>query len=126
MGSIMSENDMFACHPWIRNSANELNVPLYISILKLMKAYMRSSDVHKGALQNSSKTLTVDELFYLKKRFYLLEPSKNGSIDMETIKATKLSRETGNHRETIGKTETAIEKVTNKRKRDVLGSEKSS
>ncbi|GJW90131.1 hypothetical protein Tco_0167684 [Tanacetum coccineum] len=29
--------------------------------------------------------------------------------------STKLSRETGNHRETIGKTETVIEKVTNKR-----------
>ncbi|GKF07386.1 kinesin light chain-related protein 1, partial [Tanacetum coccineum] len=35
---------------------------------------------------NSSKTLTVDELFYLKEQFFG-EPSKNESINMENIKA---------------------------------------
>lgn len=74
-------------HPWIRSSANEMKVPLDISILRLMKAYMRSSALRKAALRALSKTLTVDELFYLKEQFSLLEPSKNGSIGMENIKA---------------------------------------
>lgn len=73
-------------HPWIRNT-NEVKVPLDISILRLMKAYMRSSALRKAALRALSKTLTVDELYYLKEQFSLLEPSKNGSISMENIKA---------------------------------------
>ncbi|KAJ9562261.1 hypothetical protein OSB04_007421 [Centaurea solstitialis] len=72
-------------HPWIRNSV-EVKVPLDISILRLMKGYMRSSALRKAALRALSKTLTVDELFYLKEQFALLEPSKNGSISMENIK----------------------------------------
>ncbi|GJV48054.1 putative reverse transcriptase domain-containing protein, partial [Tanacetum coccineum] len=86
--------DMFAGHPWIRNTANELKVPLDISILKLMKAYMRSSALRKAALRALSKTLTVDELFYLKEQFSLLEPSKNGSINMENIKAALMKHAT--------------------------------
>lgn len=37
-------------------------------------------------LQAVSKTLTVDELSYLKEQFELLEPNKNGFITLETIK----------------------------------------
>lgn len=37
--------------------------------------------------QALSKTLTVDELFYLKEQFALLEPNKNGTISLENIKA---------------------------------------
>ena len=36
--------------------------------------------------QALSKTLTVDELFYLKEQFALLEPNKNGAISLENIK----------------------------------------
>lgn len=36
--------------------------------------------------QALSKTLTVDELFYLKEQFVLLEPNKNGSISLDNIK----------------------------------------
>ncbi|KAJ0077046.1 hypothetical protein Patl1_36189 [Pistacia atlantica] len=112
-------------HPWIR-SYNNVKVPLDISILKLMKAYMRSSSLRKVALkvcqvdredyielffacihmirqrtsinlhdgcplqmieiQALSKTLTIDELFYLKQQFALLEPNKNGYISLENIK----------------------------------------
>ncbi|GAB4827262.1 hypothetical protein Ancab_034150 [Ancistrocladus abbreviatus] len=36
--------------------------------------------------QALSKTLTVDELFYLKEQFALLQPSKNGTISLENIK----------------------------------------
>jgi len=32
-----------------------------------------------------SKTLTADELYYLREQFSLLEPSKNGSISLENV-----------------------------------------
>ncbi|XP_031116007.1 CDPK-related kinase 5-like [Ipomoea triloba] len=73
------------CHPWIK-SCNDTKVPLDILIFKLMKAYMRSSALRKAALRALSKTLTVDELFYLKEQFALLEPNKNGTISLENIK----------------------------------------
>ena len=41
--------------------------------------------------QALSKTLTVDELFYLREQFALLEPSKNGTISLENIKSVSLS-----------------------------------
>lgn len=37
-------------------------------------------------MQSLSKTLTVDQLFYLKEQFALLEPSKNDTISIENIK----------------------------------------
>lgn len=43
-----------------------------------------SSPVH--FLQALSKTLTVDELFYLKEQFALLEPNKNGTISFDNVK----------------------------------------
>uniref|UniRef100_A0A0R0HCY3 non-specific serine/threonine protein kinase n=1 Tax=Glycine max TaxID=3847 RepID=A0A0R0HCY3_SOYBN len=71
-------------HPWIRNK--DVKLPLDILIFKLMKAYMCSSSLRKAALRALSKTLTVDELFYLREQFALLEPSKNGTINLENIK----------------------------------------
>ncbi|KAL2522782.1 CDPK-related kinase 5 [Forsythia ovata] len=73
------------CHPWIKNS-NDVKVHLDILIFKLLKAYMRSSPLRKAALRSLSKTLTVDQLFYLKEQFALLEPSKNGTISLDNIK----------------------------------------
>ncbi|GMH14769.1 hypothetical protein Nepgr_016610 [Nepenthes gracilis] len=73
------------CHPWLRNFI-EVKVPLDILIFKLMKAYLCSSSLRKAALKALSKTLTVDELFYLKEQFALLQPNKNGTISLETIK----------------------------------------
>ncbi|KAK9285191.1 hypothetical protein L1049_024379 [Liquidambar formosana] len=73
-------------HPWIK-SCNDVKVPLDILIFKLMKSYMRSSALRKAALRALSKTLTVDELHYLKEQFALLEPNKNGTICLENIKA---------------------------------------
>ncbi|KAL3626787.1 CDPK-related kinase 5 [Castilleja foliolosa] len=74
------------CHPWIKD-INGIKVPLDILILKLMKAYMRSSPLRKAALRALSKTLTADELFYLKEQFAHLEPNKNGTINLDNIKA---------------------------------------
>ncbi|CAI9780764.1 unnamed protein product [Fraxinus pennsylvanica] len=73
------------CHPWINNS-NDYKVPLDILVFKLMKVYMRSSPLRKAALRAISKTLTEDELFYLKEQFALLEPNKNGTISLDNIK----------------------------------------
>ncbi|CAK8539760.1 unnamed protein product [Lathyrus sativus] len=72
-------------HPWIKNH-DDTKVPLDILIFKLMKAYMRSSSLRKAALRALSKTLTVDELIYLKEQFALLEPNKNSTISLENIK----------------------------------------
>ncbi|KAK6946148.1 Protein kinase domain [Dillenia turbinata] len=72
-------------HPWIRNY-NDVKVPLDILIFRLMKAYMRSSSLRKAALRALSKTLTVDELFYLREQFSLLEPNKTGCITLENIR----------------------------------------
>ncbi|KAL2897452.1 CDPK-related kinase 5 [Bienertia sinuspersici] len=41
-----------------------------------------------------SKTLTIDELFYLKEHFALLQPSKNGTISLENIKEALLKNAT--------------------------------
>ncbi|XP_057965679.1 CDPK-related kinase 5-like [Malania oleifera] len=80
-------------HPWIRNY-NDVKIPLDILIFKLMKAYMRSSSLRKAALRALSKTLTVDELFYLKEQFALLEPNKNGSIALENIRTALMKNAT--------------------------------
>ncbi|XP_027078343.1 CDPK-related protein kinase [Coffea eugenioides] len=80
-------------HPWIKHG-NNVKVPLDILIFKLMKAYMRSSALRKAALRALSKTLTVDELYYLKEQFALLEPSKNGTISLENIKAVLMKNAT--------------------------------
>ncbi|CAK7329824.1 unnamed protein product [Dovyalis caffra] len=72
-------------HPWIRDY-NDVKVPLDILIFKHMKAYMRSSSLRKAALRALSKTLNVDELFYLKEQFALLEPNKSSSITLENLR----------------------------------------
>ncbi|KAL3346509.1 hypothetical protein AABB24_025112 [Solanum stoloniferum] len=80
-------------HPWIKNSHN-IEVPLDILIFKLMKAYMRSSALRKAALRALSKTLTVNELFYLKEQFALLQPSKNGTISFNNVKTALMKHAT--------------------------------
>ncbi|KAL2348413.1 hypothetical protein Fmac_002413 [Flemingia macrophylla] len=72
-------------HPWI--TSKDVKVPLDILTFKLMKAYMRSSSLRKAALRALSKMLTVGELIYLSEQFALLEPNKNGTISLESIKA---------------------------------------
>ncbi|XP_051119309.1 CDPK-related protein kinase [Andrographis paniculata] len=74
------------CHPWIKHTVN-IKVPLDILIFKLLKAYMRSSPLRKAALRALSRTLTADELFYLKEQFTLLEPNKNSTINLDNIKS---------------------------------------
>ncbi|KAE8721779.1 CDPK-related protein kinase [Hibiscus syriacus] len=79
-------------HPWIQNLTN-VKVPLDILIFRLMKAYMRSSPLRKAALKALSKTLTPDELFYLREQFALLEP-KHDRITLENIKTALMKNAT--------------------------------
>ncbi|KAF5751222.1 hypothetical protein HS088_TW02G00232 [Tripterygium wilfordii] len=85
-------------HPWIRNH-RDVKVPLDILILRLMKAYLRSSSLRKAALRALSRTLTADELFYLKEQFALLDPENNGSITLEDIKMVLMKNATDSMRE---------------------------
>ncbi|CAM8935350.1 unnamed protein product [Rhodiola kirilowii] len=78
------------CHPWLRNYS-EVKIPLDILIFRRMRTYMRSSSLRKAALRALSKTLTADELFYLKEQFSHFEPHKNGSIAFDNIR-TALAR----------------------------------
>ncbi|GJT82951.1 CDPK-related kinase 5 [Tanacetum coccineum] len=80
-------------HPWIRHT-NDVKVPLDVSILRHMKGYMRSSPLRKAAIRALVKTLSTDELYFLKEQFSLLEPSKNGSISMDNIKAALIKHAT--------------------------------
>ncbi|XP_057494650.1 CDPK-related kinase 5-like isoform X2 [Actinidia eriantha] len=80
-------------HPWVRNY-NDIKVPLDILIFRLMKAYMRSSSLRKAALRALSKTLTAEELFYLKEQFALLQPNKNGSITFDNIRTALMKNTT--------------------------------
>ncbi|GKV22469.1 hypothetical protein SLEP1_g32338 [Rubroshorea leprosula] len=80
-------------HPWIRNCNNNIKIPLDTLIFRLMKTYMRSSSLRKAALRALSKTLTFEEIFYLKEQFALLEP-KNGSITLENIRMALMKHAT--------------------------------
>ncbi|KAF8406344.1 hypothetical protein HHK36_008431 [Tetracentron sinense] len=80
-------------HPWIR-SYSDIILPLDILVFRLMKVYMRSSSLRKAALRALSKTLTIDELSYLKEQFTLLEPNKNGSITLENIRTALMKNAT--------------------------------
>ena len=78
-----------------------LNFTVYISSLFLLPGLNFSSSCLStyamvvcltfffilGIWQALSKTLTVDELCYLKEQFALLEPNKNGTISLENIRA---------------------------------------
>ncbi|CAL9079509.1 unnamed protein product [Musa textilis] len=86
------------CHPWIRNY-NDIKVPLDILVFRLIKSYLRSSSLRKAALRALSKTLTVDELFYLKRQFALLEPTKHGCINLENIKMALMKNVTDQMKE---------------------------
>ncbi|XP_059068019.1 CDPK-related kinase 5-like [Cryptomeria japonica] len=71
-------------HPWLRNS-HTVKIPLDILIYRLVKAHLRASSLRRAALKALAKTLTVDELFYLREQFALLEP-KNGQVTLENFK----------------------------------------
>lgn len=80
-------------HPWLRNS-KDIKIPLDVIMFRLMKTYMRSSSLRKAALKALCKTLTVDELSYMKQQFTLLEPNKNGCITLENLRMALMKNAT--------------------------------
>ncbi|XP_051133688.1 CDPK-related protein kinase-like isoform X2 [Andrographis paniculata] len=73
------------CHPWLQKHV-KIKVPLDILIFRHMKSYMQSSYLRKAALKALSKTLTADELYYLKQQYAQMYPDERGGITYETIK----------------------------------------
>ncbi|KQK21574.1 calcium/calmodulin-dependent serine/threonine-protein kinase 1 isoform X2 [Brachypodium distachyon] len=80
------------CHPWIRGT-QEVKIPLDMIIYRLMRAYISSSSLRKSALRALAKTLTTDQLFYLREQFELLGPNKSGYITLQNLK-TALTKNT--------------------------------
>lgn len=80
-------------HPWIRSFGN-VRVPIDNLILRLIKVYMRSTSLRKTALRALSKTLTMDDLVYLKGQFNHFEPNKNGCITLENFRKALLNQVT--------------------------------
>eukprot|EP00252_Welwitschia_mirabilis_P021595 TRINITY_DN5577_c0_g1_i1.p1 TRINITY_DN5577_c0_g1~~TRINITY_DN5577_c0_g1_i1.p1 ORF type:complete len:577 (+),score=84.95 TRINITY_DN5577_c0_g1_i1:452-2182(+) len=80
-------------HPWLRNSHN-LKTPLDILVFRLVRSYLRASTLRKAALKALAKTLTVDELYYLREQFALLEPNKSGQISLENFKTALMKNST--------------------------------
>ncbi|GJN07788.1 hypothetical protein PR202_ga25649 [Eleusine coracana subsp. coracana] len=73
------------CHPWICGG-QEVKINLDMIIYRLMRAYISSSSLRKSALRALAKTLTTDQLFYLKEQFALLGPNKSGHISLQNLK----------------------------------------
>jgi serine/threonine protein kinase len=80
-------------HPWIR-SAQQVKVPLDMIIYKLMRAYISSSSLRKSALRALAKTLTTNQLFYVREQFELLGPNKNGYISLQNLKSALVKNST--------------------------------
>lgn len=78
-------------HPWLRG---DHAIPLDILVYKLVKAYLRSSSLKRAALKALSKTLTEDELFYLRAQYTLLEPNKDGRVTSENFRRALLKNAT--------------------------------
>ncbi|CAL9099301.1 unnamed protein product [Musa textilis] len=81
------------CHPWLRNP-EEVKIPLDIIVYKLVKAYICSSSLRKSALRALAKTLTVNQLYYLREQFSLLGPNKSGFISQQNLKTALLKNST--------------------------------
>ncbi|XP_048225805.1 CDPK-related kinase 7 isoform X2 [Ricinus communis] len=80
-------------HPWLANH-HDIKIPLDMIVYKLVKAYICSSSLRKSALGALAKTLTVDQLAYLREQFTLLGPSKNGFISMSNFKTAVIRSST--------------------------------
>uniref|UniRef100_A0A0C9RH13 TSA: Wollemia nobilis Ref_Wollemi_Transcript_25043_2740 transcribed RNA sequence n=1 Tax=Wollemia nobilis TaxID=56998 RepID=A0A0C9RH13_9CONI len=78
-------------HPWLRG---QNPIPLDIFIFKLVKLYIRASPLRRAALRALSKSLTEDELMYLRSQYKLLEPNKDGKITLENFRSALMRNAT--------------------------------
>ncbi|MQL99259.1 hypothetical protein Taro_031993 [Colocasia esculenta] len=80
-------------HPWIHD-CQDVKVPLDMLVYRLAKAYICSSPLRKSALRALAKTLTVNQLFYLREQFAMLGPNKNGYISLQNFKTVVMKNST--------------------------------
>ncbi|KAH7289762.1 hypothetical protein KP509_30G018000 [Ceratopteris richardii] len=78
-------------HPWLRGNHN---IPVDILVYKLVIAYIRASSLKRAALKALSKTLTEDELFYLRVQFSLLQPNRDGCINFDNFRGALVRNRT--------------------------------
>ncbi|GJS99708.1 CDPK-related kinase 5-like protein [Tanacetum coccineum] len=78
-------------HPWVRDH-NGVDVPIDIRILRSLKAYTLSSPLRQAALKALAKTLTSDDLFYLRKQFSHL--GKSESVTFNSINTALMKHAT--------------------------------
>ncbi|KAL6593986.1 hypothetical protein ACP70R_048887 [Stipagrostis hirtigluma subsp. patula] len=81
------------CHPWICGT-QEVKIYLDMIIYRLMRAYINSSSLRKSALRALAKTLTADQLLYLREQFELLGPNKSGHISLQNLKTALMKNST--------------------------------
>ncbi|CAH9100824.1 unnamed protein product [Cuscuta europaea] len=81
------------CHPWLAGH-HDVKIPLDLMIFKLVKIYIYSSSLRKAALRALAKTLTIQQLIYLKEQFTLLGPSKSGCISLQNFKTAVIKNAT--------------------------------
>ncbi|KAH7289768.1 hypothetical protein KP509_30G018000 [Ceratopteris richardii] len=70
------------------------NIPVDILVYKLVIAYIRASSLKRAALKALSKTLTEDELFYLRVQFSLLQPNRDGCINFDNFRGALVRNRT--------------------------------
>ncbi|XP_062120002.1 CDPK-related kinase 4-like [Humulus lupulus] len=83
-------------HPWLRDESRDL--PLDISVYKLVKAYIRATPLKRAALKALSKAITEDEIIYLRAQFRLLDP-KHGYVTIENFRTALTKNATDAMRE---------------------------
>ncbi|XP_019187250.1 PREDICTED: CDPK-related kinase 7-like [Ipomoea nil] len=72
-------------HPWLVGH-HDIKIPLDTIIYKLVKAYICSSSLRKTALKALAKTLTIQQLAYLREQFTSLGPNKSGCVSLQNFK----------------------------------------
>jgi Ca2+-binding EF-hand superfamily protein len=63
-------------------------------VYRLVRSYLKSSSMKRAALKALSKTLTEDDLCYLRAQFMLLEPNKSGRVSFENFRMALLKNAT--------------------------------
>ena len=69
------------CAAWFVSNLRYIMSVLWLTLLRNWSCW---------TLQALSKTLTVDELFYLKEQFALFQPNKNGTIALENLRMVSM------------------------------------
>ncbi|XP_019241860.1 PREDICTED: CDPK-related kinase 1-like [Nicotiana attenuata] len=80
-------------HPWLAGY-HDVKIPLDMIVYKLVKAYVYSSSLRKAALRALAKTLTIQQLAYLRDQFTLLAPSKSGLVALPNFKMAVMKNAT--------------------------------